>query len=108
MEELQITGLKAQGQLTDVSLAGLTRLGHVTSLNFGGTKRITDAGLKRLADMPQLRELDLSDYPGGHFTDRGLEVLRHLPELRRFQMCWQSGVSDAGADRSAPNAVRPV
>ena len=29
-------------------------------------------------------------------TDRGLEVLRRLPELRRFQMCWQSGISDAG------------
>ena len=25
-----------------------------------------------------------------------LEALSHLPELRRFQMCWQSGVSDAG------------
>lgn len=38
----------------------------------------------------------MSEYPGGQITDRGLEILRHLPELRRFQMCWQSGISDAG------------
>ncbi len=46
--------------------------------------------------MPQLVELDLSGYPGGSITDRGLEVLRHLPALRRFQICWQRGISDAG------------
>ena len=46
--------------------------------------------------MPQLVELDLSDYPGRTITDRGLEVLRHLSALRRFQMCWQGGISDAG------------
>ena len=46
--------------------------------------------------MPQLVELDLSDHPGGRLTDRGLDVLRNLPALRRFQMCWQSGISDTG------------
>jgi hypothetical protein len=29
--------------------------------------------------------------------DRGLEVLRHLPSLRTFHMCWQRGITDAGA-----------
>ena len=51
---------------------------------------------QHLARLPQLQELDLSEYPGGRITDRGLEVLRHLPELRRFQMCWQQRISDAG------------
>src|SRR5207237_6772068 len=46
--------------------------------------------------MPQLVDLDLSEYPGGSLTDRGLLVLRHLPSLRRFQMCWQRGISDVG------------
>jgi hypothetical protein len=46
--------------------------------------------------MPQLEEIDLSDHPGGRITDRGLSFLRSLPELRRFQICWQSAISDAG------------
>ncbi|MBI1763368.1 MAG: hypothetical protein HYR56_18240 [Acidobacteria bacterium] len=96
MEEQQLTSLNANGLLTDAALAQLAQLDFVTNLNFGGTKRITDDGLRHLARMPQLQEIDLSEYPGGQITDRGLECLRHLPELRRFQMCWQSGISDAG------------
>jgi hypothetical protein len=96
MKELQITGLKANGQMTDEAMEGLTRLAHVTQLNLGGSKRLTDEGLKRLAQMPQIEELDLSEYPGGRITDRGLDFLRHLTGLKRFQMCWQSGISDAG------------
>ena len=96
MKELRLTGLKANGQMIDEAMEGLTRLDHVTYLNLGGSKRLTDEGLKRLARMPQLEELDLSEYPGGRITDRGLEALRHLTLLRRFQMCWQSGVTDAG------------
>jgi hypothetical protein len=96
MRELRITGLKANGQLTDEAMEGLTRLDHVTRLELGGSKRLTDEGLRHLAHMPQLEELDLSEYPGGRITDRGLEALRHLTMLRRFQMCWQRGVSDVG------------
>ena len=46
--------------------------------------------------MPNLENLDLSEYPGGKLTDRGLEVLRHLPNLRTFEMTWQRGITDAG------------
>lgn len=96
MSEHQIAGLSANGQMTDAAMELLPRLDHVTHLNLGGSKRLSDDGLTQLARMPQLRELDLSEYPGGSITDRGLDVLRHLPELRRFQMCWQCGISDAG------------
>jgi hypothetical protein len=96
MEEHGITGLDACGQMTDAALERLSRLGHVTRLNLDGSKRLTDAGLRHLAGMPQLRELDLSDYPGGTITDHGLEAMRHLTELRHFKMCWQGAVSDAG------------
>jgi hypothetical protein len=96
MNEHQITGLNANGQMTDAAMKQLTRLDHLTRLNLGGSKRLTDTGLRNLARMPELRELDLSEYPGGRITDSGLEVLRHLPELRKFQMCWQRGISDAG------------
>ena len=82
--------------MTDSVLSRVAELEHVTSLNLGGSRQLTDDGLLQLARMPQLRQLDLSEYPGGNLTDRGLEVLRHLPELRRFEMTWQRGITDAG------------
>ncbi len=96
MREHGLTSLNAREQMTDAVLERLSHLDQITSLNLGGSKRLTDDGLLHLARMPQLVELDLSEYPGGRLTDRGLEVLRHLPALRRFQMCWQSGITDAG------------
>jgi len=96
MAERGIAGLDAGGQLTDRVLARVGELGHLTKLNFGGTKRVTDDGMRHVARLSRLREIDLSDYPGGQITDRGLEILRELRELRRFQMCWQRGVTDAG------------
>jgi hypothetical protein len=91
-----ITSLDARGHMTDAVLERVSKLGPITSLNLGGCKQLTDDGLLHLARMPQLVELDLSDYPGGRITDRGLQALHHLPALRRFQMCWQGGISDAG------------
>jgi hypothetical protein len=96
MREHGITNLNARGQMTDSALDRLSRLKQITSLNLSGCKRLSDDGLLHLAHMPQLAELDLSEHPGGRLTDRGLAVLRHLPALRRFQMCWQRGISDAG------------
>lgn len=101
MRERGITGLNAGGQMTDAVLERLPKLDFVTSLNLGGSKRMTDDGLQSLARMPQLKDLDLSEYPGGTIKDRGLEPLRSLTELRRFQMCWQSGVTDKGMSNLA-------
>jgi hypothetical protein len=96
MRDHGITALDARGQMTDAVLERLTHLDQITGLFLGGSKRLTDDGLLQLARMPQLVDLDLSEYPGGRLTDRGLQVLRHLPALQRFQMCWQGGISDAG------------
>ena len=101
MEEHGLTGIRANGLMTDAALERLPRLAFVTRLEIGGSKRVTDDGLRHLMRMPQLRHLDLSDYPGGRVTDRGLEALRHLPELRTFQMCWQRGVTDEGVSNLA-------
>jgi hypothetical protein len=97
MKERRITSLDANGLMTDEVLARITRLEHVTTLSLGGSRQLTDDGLLHLARMPQLENLDLSEYPGGRLTDRGLEVLRHLPNLRSFEMTWQRGITDAGA-----------
>ena len=98
MKERGITALDAGGLMTDDVLARVAALDHVTSLSLGGSGQLTDEGLHHLAGMPQLERLDLSAYPGGRLTDRGLEVLRHLPNLRHFEMTWQSGITDKGAE----------
>ncbi|MCU1238781.1 MAG: hypothetical protein JWP63_6748 [Candidatus Solibacter sp.] len=96
MKEHRISGLDANGVMTDAVLGRIAELDHVTTLRLGGSRELTDDGLLQLARMPQLENLDLSEYPGGKLTDRGLEVLRHLPNLRRFEMTWQAGITDAG------------
>jgi len=96
MKERRITTLHANGMMTDAVLARIAGLEHVTSLSLGGSRELSDDGLRHLAQMPQLQRLDLSEYPGGKLTDRGLEVLRHLPNLRIFEMTWQRGITDAG------------
>lgn len=97
MQERRIPALDAAGLMTDEALARIVKLDFVTSLNLGGSRELTDDGLLLLARMPQLERLNLSEYPGGKLTDRGLEALRHLANLRRFEMTWQSGITDRGA-----------
>jgi hypothetical protein len=96
VKERRITAVHANGLMTDAVLARIADLEYVTSLSLGGSRELSDDGLRHLARMPQLQRLDLSEYPGGKLTDRGLEVLRHLPNLRAFEMTWQRGISDAG------------
>jgi hypothetical protein len=96
MTERRIPALDANGLMTDDALAQIAGLDFVTSLNLGGSRELTEDGLLHLARMPQLERLDLSESPGGKLTDRGLEVLRHLRNLRKFEMTWQSGITDRG------------
>jgi hypothetical protein len=92
INDLGITGINSQGLVGDKDLEIISQLDQITSLNFDGAKRLTDKGIRYLADMPQLRKLIL----GGQITDRGLEVLGHLRELRVFEMYWQTNITDAG------------
>lgn len=95
-KEQRITGVYANGLITDAVLGRIAELDQVTRLGLGGSRELTDEGLRHLARMPQLQHLELNEYPGGRITDRGLEVLRDLPNLRTFEMTWQAGISDAG------------
>jgi ankyrin repeat protein len=94
--ERKLTAVDANGTMTDRALARIAGIDHVTSLSLGGSRELSDEGLRHLVRMPQLEELNISEYPGGRITDRGLAVLRHLPRLRRFDMAWQSAISDEG------------
>jgi hypothetical protein len=95
VEEHGLTGLEANGQMTDAGLARISAIGQLTRLGLDGSKRLGDDGLQHLARMPQLEELDLS---GWHmtFTDRGLEPLRQLHVLKVFKACWPQRISDQG------------
>jgi hypothetical protein len=96
MKDRRIEGLVANGLMTDALMARIAELDHVVALGIGGSRGLSDDGLLQLARMPQLRWLNLSEYPGGKLTDRGLDALRHLPNLRVFEMTWQKGITDAG------------
>ena len=93
MAEHRISKLNAGG-MTDSALSRLADLGHVTHLRTEGSG-VTDQGLKHLARMPQLQELELGGQ-NSSITDQGLDALCHLPNLHRFQACWTPGISDLG------------
>ena len=90
-----LTGLNANGKMTDAALTRLARIDQITRLQLGGSLQLTDDGVENLARMTQLQELDLSGWKGG-ITDRGLEALRHLTQLRRFDIGWQQNITDTG------------
>ncbi len=93
MRDGRIPALDANGQMTDSMLARIADLEHVTTLRLGDSKQLTDAGMRHLARMPQLRHLDVG---GSAVSDAGLEALRHLPELRTFS-AWRTHITDKGA-----------
>jgi hypothetical protein len=85
--------LHAEGQMTDAVLADVARIEAITALDLGGSKALTDEGVRHLARLPALRHLDLS---GTAITDRGLQVLRHLPALETLSLAG-TPVTDEGA-----------
>ena len=75
----------------------------VTALDLGGSKALTDDGLRHLARLPRLKHLDLS---GTAITDRGLAVLRDLPALETLSLGWTRITDDGcGASRALPRAA---
>jgi hypothetical protein len=84
--------LNAMGQMTDAVLADVSRVETITALDLGGSKELTDEGVRHLARLPALQHLDLS---ATAITDRGLQVLRDLPALETFSLAG-TRVTDEG------------
>jgi internalin A len=77
-------GLEFQGaNFTDAGLKGLAGLKELRTLALCGTA-ITDAGLKELSTLKGLRELDLS---GTQVTDAGIKELASLKGLQLLNLC---------------------
>jgi hypothetical protein len=89
--------LNAEGTMTDVMLGDVAGLETVVSLNLSGSKAVTDAGLRHLAALPNLRHLDLR---GTAVTDRGLVVLGDLPHLETLSLA-MTAVTDRGMSELA-------
>jgi len=84
--------LEAEGQMTDAVLADVSRVETITALDLGGSKELTDEGVRHLARLTGLKHLDLS---GTAITDHGLQVLRDLPALETLSLA-MTRVTDEG------------
>jgi hypothetical protein len=96
LEECGITRLTAGG-VTDVAMKYIAGLDGITELDIGGSQGLTDDGVVRLGEMPQLRELRMGG-PSSPLTNRGLSFLPLLKALRVFHCGWTRGISDAGLE----------
>ncbi len=85
LKESDASGIDAHGQMTDTMLEDVSHLEHLCTLQLGGSKGVTDNGVRHLAKLPRLQHLDLS---GTAITDQGLEVLRALSELKTISLAW--------------------
>lgn len=90
-------GLHAAGQMSDALLADVTRVESVTALYLGGSRELTDEGVRHLARLPRLKHLDLS---GTAIGDRALDVLQDLPGLETISLA-MTRVTDEGVARLA-------
>ena len=57
MQERQLPGLHASGQMTDALLGRVSRLDHLTVLDLEGSKSLTDDGVRHLSRLPRLRHI---------------------------------------------------
>jgi Leucine-rich repeat (LRR) protein len=87
-----IVGVKLSGpKVTDAGLKHLAGLKQLRTVNLYNTK-VTDAGLKHLAGLKQLQRLYLIDT---QVTDAGLNELAGLKQLQRLYLI-DTQVTDAG------------
>jgi hypothetical protein len=78
--------------ITDATLQHLNEFPNLTSLHIVDCSHVTDAGMRQLESLKNLRRLDLR---GASITDRGLHYLSGLGELRELSLS-RTSVSDAG------------
>jgi Leucine Rich Repeat (LRR) protein len=105
LRQRRLVGLGASGQMTDALLEQIVQVEHLTTLDLGGSRGLTDDGLRHLARLPELRHVNLGGCP---ITDRGLAVLRELPKLESIGLAWTHTTDAGAAHLAACDAIRLV
>ncbi len=78
--------------MTDDLLRVIVSDTELTTLNLSGSQALTDTGVALLAQLPNVRHLDLS---GTAITDAGVAALAALHTLQHISLAW-TRVTDAG------------
>jgi hypothetical protein len=97
IEDRRLSAVHATGQMTDDVLERISRLEHVEELDLGASRGITDEGLRHLARLPRLRNVQLG---GCAIGDAGLEALGRCTSLERLGLAW-TRITDAGVTHLA-------
>jgi hypothetical protein len=92
LKELWLAG----AGISDEGIKHLSGLTNLESLGIAGQSRITDVGLKYLANMQKLYRLRIHD---GHFGDRALQYLENLPSLRWLELTSDNAFSNRAIRR---------
>ncbi len=93
LKNLETSRPESNSDLTDEGIAKLPGLPKLTALDLRAVD-IGDPGMKALASLKALRELNLSD---GRFTDQGLANLSKLSHLERLET-ERVKITDAGIE----------
>jgi hypothetical protein len=93
---LTTLSLSENRKITDAGLEYLHELPQLRALNLSSCS-LTDAGLTHLASMPVLETIDLSYC--NRLTDAGLKALRRLPHLNTLQLHGCLRITTAGVAR---------
>jgi hypothetical protein len=83
LAERKIPALDANGQMTDLVMERLARLDHITRLELGGSRKLTDAGAQHLARLPRLQQISLAFTS---VTDGGAPALASCDGLERVML----------------------
>ncbi|HWQ46928.1 MAG TPA: hypothetical protein VN376_08680 [Longilinea sp.] len=93
-DQVAMVRVKNIGNKELAQLVGeLVNCKQVISLNLAENRKITDAGLEVLKDLPWLTDLNLG---ACDITNDGLEHLKALPHLERLSLIFCNRISDEG------------
>jgi hypothetical protein len=100
MRERGLTGLEASKMMDDEAMALLAvAVPQVRVLKLHGSNRLTDEGLRHLASLRDLEEIELGGWHSS-MTDAGFAALSGLPRLRAVHSWWSRKLTDAGVKQT--------
>jgi len=100
LEELSFCGSAAGRFVSDEEVACLESLGRLTKLHVGGSNHLTDRSLASISKLARLESLDFSVFGGAGVSKNGLKQLSGLTNLQTLEVNVypdMNGAADPGA-----------